>query len=62
MAVTGFVQSDEGWLVVLENLETQEGRLVRPGDEGFGYRVQSVDMAKNQVFLEKDGQVVQLFY
>lgn len=60
IAVTGFVQSPEGWSILIENVATQEARLVELGEEEFGYRIQSIDVAKKRVILEKDGQQLQL--
>ena len=60
LAMTGFVQSADGWYILLENLETQEGRLVRPGNEEFGYLIKNLDVASSQLVLEKDGQEVRL--
>lgn len=60
IAVTGFVQSPEGWFILIENVTTQEARRVGLGEEEFGYRIQSIDVAKKRVVLEKDGQQIQL--
>lgn len=60
LAVTGYVQTQAGWTILLENVRTQEVRRVSPGEEGFGYRVQYLDAAANQLVLEKDGQEVRL--
>jgi hypothetical protein len=60
IAVTGFVQSPEGWFILLENVTTQEARQVGLGEEEFGYRIQSIDVAKKRVVLEKDGQQIPL--
>jgi hypothetical protein len=60
LAVTGYVQTPKGWTILLENIRTQEVQRVSPGEEGFGYRIQYLDAAANQLVLEKDGQEVRL--
>lgn len=60
LAVTGYVQTQAGWIILLENVRTQEVRRLSPGEEGFGYRIQYLDATANQLVLEKDGQEVRL--
>lgn len=60
LAVTGYVQTASGWTILLENVKAQEARRVSPGEEAFGYRIQSLDAAANQLVLEKGGREVRL--
>jgi hypothetical protein len=60
LAVTGYVQTEDDWHILLENVATQEVRMVRPGDEEFGYLIKYIDVTADQLVLEKDGQEARL--
>ncbi len=52
VAVTGFVRTDDGYRVVVEETNTRRVRIVSVGEEAFGYRVRQVAEDDRRVTLE----------
>ncbi|MBI2298860.1 MAG: hypothetical protein HYU66_07920 [Armatimonadetes bacterium] len=55
LVVTGLMRAGDGYRVVIENTEKWQARIVKVGDEAFGYRIVEVAEDTHQVFVEPAG-------
>lgn len=53
LVVTGLIDWGDGYRVVLEHTEKNQTRVVRLGDDAFGYRVVEVDTTGRKVVVER---------